>query len=274
MTLGLTELNRCNGNNFLDNMRAIKGPNVAIGTLLNLILAKVNQDALSTAGAATVTIAGTPHTGDIITTTLNGVALVQTSLTLGVVATGTVTIAGTAQTGDVINCVIDGIMVEIVVATATVTAAAVLLKNAINANVSLGARFLATNSAGVVTITALATGVAGNVTLTTLASGAGATTTSTASGAALTGGVTGDSVTTLATALKNAINAHASLSPLFTATSAVGVVTITANEKGTGGNAYTLTTAVTGGGATVTSAASAATLTGGTGLDDIAIITD
>jgi phage tail sheath gpL-like len=147
---GLADLNKADPSNLADCMRSIAGPNMGIGDLLNAIIAKINQPADSTAAAATVTIAGTMHTGDVVTTTVGGNA-----------------VAYTLVAGD-----------------STATLAAANIVAALNANAAMAALVTATNSAGVITLTAKRKGTGFNATaLTAVVSGAGATTTATAQAA-------------------------------------------------------------------------------------------
>lgn len=76
--------------------------------------------------------------------------------------------------------------------------------------------------------------------------------------------VTGAETTTalVAEAVKEAINDDEDAAALVTATRSNSIITLTAVEPGTGGNAITLTTAVTGDTPTTTSTASGAVLSG------------
>jgi len=76
--------------------------------------------------------------------------------------------------------------------------------------------------------------------------------------------VGGDAVTNIAVALRNLLQADSRLARRFTFTNVAGVLTIRHNG-GAFGNLYTLTTTATQVGGTVTSTASGATLTGGSG---------
>lgn len=272
------ELNRADPDRLPDLLRAIPVSGFGVTTTMGFgdwmlaVASKVNQAALSVAAAATVTIAGTPHAGDITTITVDGIAVTNTSLTLAVKASGTVQLAS-CRIGDVVNVVVNGETISYNVGSTNATTEATALKVALNADPTFAALFLASSATDTVTITTLAYGAAGNAyTLTTNIGGLGHTTTATASGATLASGVTGDTVTTIAAALKASINAHAVLGLAWLATNVAGVLTITAKRKGTGANAKTLVAAVTGGGATVTATAQAATFglaSAGTGLDDM-----
>lgn len=148
-TNSLAELNRAAPGSLADNLRSISGPGVALGDFLNLIVAQGNQGSSSVAASATVTLGGVVHTGDVVTTTVAGTAIPYTLLA----GDSTLTIAG-----------------------ASVSAA-------LNANATFALSYLATNAAGVVTVTRRRKGTNGNgTTLTAAVTGAGATTTATASG--------------------------------------------------------------------------------------------
>lgn len=129
--MGLTELNRANPQNLADNLRALKlsnGESMGIGSYLNACAAQAQQKTASTAAAATVTIAA-PAAGDQV-----------------LIDVGTASFAYTLTAGDA----------------ASATAAATAVKNAINANAAMALIVLATNAAGVITLTALQKGTGFN----------------------------------------------------------------------------------------------------------------
>lgn len=80
------------------------------------------------------------------------------------------------------------------------------------------------------------------------------------------------SATTAAAALVAAWNALPALAKYVTLNNAAGVITASAVLKGTAGNAFSVTAAKTGAGATTITAGGA--LTGGTGVNDTPLITD
>lgn len=219
------------------------------------------------AASGTVTIGGTFHAGDVVTTTIGGVAVAYTTVTgdvnLAGVATsvaaainanasaaamvaaanftGTVTIGGTFHAGDVVTVIINGTSVThtVVAGDTNLAGVATGVAAAINANATLQALVLASASTDTVTITAI-TGNDTNISLSSSVSGVGATVTATASGATL---------------------------------AASAVVTLTAVTAGTAGNSISLVAAVTGSGATETATASGADLAGGAAGQTIATLT-
>jgi hypothetical protein len=129
--MGLSELNRANPQNLADNLRALKlsnGESMGIGTYLNVLAAQANQKVASTAAAATVTIAA-PAAGDQV-----------------LIDVGTASFAYTLSAGDA----------------ASATAAATAVRTALNANAAMALILLASNAAGVITLTALKKGVGFN----------------------------------------------------------------------------------------------------------------
>lgn len=256
---------------------SLQGPGLGLGDLLNVIGTNLNADSAATAASDTVTIGGTAHAGDLVTVTVNGFANSYTSLAAGDLGTGTVTVGGTVETGDVCEVTVAGntVIYQLGAGDTTTTIAAASITTALNANSTFAASFTATSALAVITITAKLPGTAGNATLAVNVGGHLPTTTLTVSGGTLTGGTNGDTLTTIATAIKSAINADPNAGGLVTATSSGAVVTLTAKRKGTAANAYTLTAAVTGSGATVTATAAAATFggsTAGTGNNDVLAI--
>lgn len=145
---GLSELNRANLNNLPDLLRLVKGPDVPIGTLLNKIIATANAgNAAAVAAAQTATVAGTVAADDELTVTLTPPGYDAFS---------------------VMHKIVDG---------TSATTAGTELKNALNANSTFARWFVATNVAGVVTITAKYKGPAMNATKLAVAkTGAGSTT--------------------------------------------------------------------------------------------------
>lgn len=108
-----------------------------------------------------------------------------------VAATQTVTIAGTIHTGDIVTVTVNGTAISFTItgSETTATLVAVAVKNALNANGTVAALVTATNSSGVITLTAVTAGTAGNaITVEAEVTGGGATTTATAGGATLSGG--------------------------------------------------------------------------------------
>lgn len=107
----------------------------------------------------------------------------------GSTASGTITIGGTPNTGDVLNLQVGGnTTTYTVLAGATTATVATGVATALNNVSAFATEYSAAASGAVVTITADAVGSDFNVTLAASVSGAGATTTTTISGATLTGG--------------------------------------------------------------------------------------
>lgn len=195
----------------------------------------------------------------------------------GVTATGTITISSGSG---VITATIAGYAVGVTWATSD-TNSATLLKNAINADKNISHFVVATSSSGVVTLTAVPTDAAGDqitlavtgtnvtksaATLTGSIAVAATGTLTMASSSGTVGGTIGGTAVTVtwgtsdtlsAAALATAINANATVSKWVSATSALGVVTLTAVEKSALGNNVTLVAS----GSNVS--ASGAKLTGG-----------
>lgn len=252
----------------------LSGPGVPLGTYLNQLSMASNTNSGATAAAATVTIAGTPHAGDVITTRIAGVAVVRTSLTVGVQATVSVALAS-CQIGDVGEITLDGDVYVYEMASAVEATEAEAWKVILNADARFNETYIASRSGDSLVIKTIDY-VVNTKAISTNVGGAGHTTTLTRSAATLTLGVVGDDTTTIATGIKNAVNASAAASALVTATSSGAVVTLTAKRKGTAFNANTLTSVVTGTSNTVTSTAEAGTFggaTAGTGADDMILIT-
>lgn len=261
----------------LDMLRALPGNGDPAGTWFNKLAIAINSLLTNTAAAATVTIGGTPHAGDLVTVAVGGTQVQVTSQQAGGASTGTFTVGGTVQTGDTLIATVGGetAYYELTVTEDNATKAAAKLAEAIGDNAAIAANFTATSDAAIVTVTAKVFHEDYNVAITADIGGADSTTTLTASGGTLTGGGAGDTTTTLAVAVKNAINADPTLSKVVEATNSGAVVTLTAKYGGTEFNATTLTAAVTGEDATVTATAQAATFgaaTAGTGADDIHLI--
>lgn len=229
-------------------------PAVTLNNLANLFQALAGHEvngtvALLTTPSAvqatgTVTFSGAATAAD--TVTIAGTALTATKKN----ATGTITCASVANN--------DTVTIQGVVFTAktspsatvptqwarggTNTADAAALVACVNAYAPTNALVTATNSAGVVTLRAVTAGTAANSY--TLASSDGATLA--VSGATLAGGAAagnnawdpGNTATTAAVAFTAAVNASstAAVSGNVSATSALGVVTLTARAPGQGGN--------------------------------------
>ncbi len=149
--LGLVELNRSDPNQLADCLRNLHGPEMGIGDYLNLIATKLNL--LSTSGAASrnVTVAGAAAL-DVYKVTVAG-NLVTHQM----------------STGDAVSA----------------TTAALALLTAINADPIVGALVLATQVAGVITLTAKRKGTGGNAY--TLSSSVVGTGTCVSAGALFTG---------------------------------------------------------------------------------------
>lgn len=198
------------------------------------------------------------------TVTLSGVG--------GTAASGTVTLGGGAGN---VTIVTDGTSVGPVAFNASDAQTALDCITALNANSTFAAKATATSGgSGVVTITWDTKGTVGNSKTLTASRSAG---TATASGATLSGGAQGSVTVTVggtaevtdttnltdtaaAALVASELNSNATISALVTATSALGVVTLTAPlYEGEDGNDVTLvSTSATG-----TATRSAATLTGG-----------
>lgn len=207
-----------------------------------------------------------------------GPLLMSVSEGNGVKASATVTISSGSG---VVGCYVNGKRISVTWATSD-TATGTALKSAINADPDAKRFVLATDSSGVVTLTAVAADASGNdITLTAFGTGTTASaatlggavasaasgTLTISSGSGSVGGTIGGTSVTVtwatsdtasAAALATAIKANSTVNKWVTASSNAGVVTITCLEKTVIGNNITLVASGTG----VT--ASGARLTGGT----------
>jgi phage tail sheath gpL-like len=174
----LAEFNRGNENTVADCHRLMAGPNQPLGSWLNGLAKRANATAGSTAAAATVTLGGVFHAGDAVALTLGNPGLPYFNYANN---GGKYTLSYTSQAGD-----------------ATLTGVAASIVAAINADPVLNQAVLASNAAGVITLTAKVKGTGFNATtLSTAVTGVGATTTSTAQAAtfgAATAGAGSDDV--------------------------------------------------------------------------------
>jgi phage tail sheath gpL-like len=149
---------------------------------------------------------------------------------------------------------------------------------AFNADTRLNTTYIASNSTNIITFTNLLPGVV-TQTCTSSVHGGSATTTAVTTASPFSNGVAGDTVTSIASAVKAAMLAVPGIAALVAVTQAAGVLTLTAKQKGTAANTIVLATAVTGAGATVTMTNPVALgnglsgSTAGTGRDDILLIT-
>jgi phage tail sheath gpL-like len=156
--MGLAELNNPTASQLTAALAAISLAGFGLtgtmkfGDMLNKLIAQGNQGSSSTAAAQTATVAGTVAAGDVLTLTVGGVAYPHT--------------------------IVDG---------TSATTAATEYKNALNADPVFSKAYVASNAAGVLTITALRKGTAGNaIALAAAKTGVGGTT-FTAGGATLAG---------------------------------------------------------------------------------------
>jgi len=208
-------------------------------------------------------------TADVKGTAGNAITLTSAAGDGDAIASGA-TLSGGAQGS--VGVTVNGTLVTTDTTDLTDTAAATAVAAALEADGTLGPLLAAVGNVADVEITWGAKGTVGNaVTL----SATSATGTATASGATLAGGlqavtvvVGGTSVsiategaddTATAVLVVTALNANPTVAALITATSALGVITLTADAVGSSGNSITLTSAAGGGTAT----ASGGTLTGG-----------
>lgn len=204
-----------------------------------------------------------PYTAATGTVTLSGVG--------GTAASGTVTLGGGAGN---VTIVTDGTSVGPVAFNTSDTQTAADCVTALNGDSTFAAKATASSVGTVITITWDTKGTVGNSKTLTASRSAG---TATASGATLAGGSQGSVTVTVggtaevtdttnltdtaaAALVASELNANSTISALVTATSALGVVTLTAPlYEGEDGNAVTLvSTSATG-----TATRSAATLAGG-----------
>ena len=169
-SVGLTQLNRANPQILADAFRAMYQAGygtdtavIGVGDLINKLIALANQGSGSTAASRAATYAGTATAGDVLTLTIDGVAFAHT--------------------------VVDG---------TSVTTAMTEMKTALNADEDFAARYVASNAAGVLTVTALRKGTGMNGT--TFAASKVGTGTFTAAGATMTGGLLLDDILPLADA--------------------------------------------------------------------------
>ena len=167
-SMGLTQLNYANPHNVADCLRALKQAGygtdsdiIGLGDLLNLIIALANQGSNSVAASRVATYGGTATAGDVLTLTIGGVAFVHT--------------------------VVDG---------TSVTTAMTEMKNALNADEGFSARYVATNSAGALTVTAKRKGA--GMTGTTFVAAVTGVGTFVAAGATMTGGTLLDDILPIA----------------------------------------------------------------------------
>ncbi len=163
LALGQTMLDTATPGNLPDVLRSLAmsdGTTAKFSAVLNQLIADVNSlKALGggpVAASQTVVIGGTFHAGDIVNITVGGHEVSYTSVA------GDTNLAGVASSTEA----------------------------ALNADATFSASYVASVNSGTITITAKVAGTAANaVTLTASVSGSGATTTATAGGAYLAGGV-------------------------------------------------------------------------------------
>lgn len=151
VVMGLADLDSPSLQSLPSALQLIAGPECGLGTLLNRIIAVANQGSSSVGATRVVTYGGTATADDELTITIDGEAYT--------------------------HIVVDG---------TTATTAATEMRTALNLDPTFAARWLATNTAGAITIAALQKGVQGNA-FSFVASKVG-TGTFVAAGALMTGG--------------------------------------------------------------------------------------
>jgi hypothetical protein len=268
MTINLDGLNSTFG--------TVAGVGVGLGTAINDTRRAVNSLLPNSPASADLLIGGVPRLGDGIQILIGAAAAQVVSMAPGALSSATIQFSGVIQAADVVEVTVDGVLVDYDVVASSTTTNASNLAAALAANPSISVNWSCYAVTDTVHIDSKVPGIALNGRpLTAVVKGAANITAIVKSGPAMVGGLTGDTLFSLAMRLANSINSNPDCGAVATVVPTLlgPSVHMVATRKGAGFNSRVLTVSITGGpAATLTATPSSGTFLGGTGPDDLLLI--